>query len=176
MGHSSGEIAASCAAGLIGFNESIVVAYLCGKVVKDIDTAGAMMAVDLGSDAVQPYFAGHSGQVVVACDNSPSLITLGGDANALEVVKQKLDADSVFARIVKIGGKAYHPHHMKPASAHYRSLIRQARQHVTKGVFKHTAAVMVSSVTNTVLDNSIPVGEHYWCANLVSPVKFNQIV
>ena len=176
VGHSSGEIAAAYAAGLIGFNESIIAAYFRGKVVKEIKTNGAMMAVALGADAVQPYLSGYERQVVVACHNSPSLVTLSGDADALDAVKKQLDADKIFARVVKTGGKAYHSFHMKPAAVTYHSLVQEARSHTSAGARKATNAIMVSSVTNTPLDSTRPLDADYWCANLISPVKFNQAV
>ncbi|ORY03478.1 hypothetical protein BCR34DRAFT_492333 [Clohesyomyces aquaticus] len=176
VGHSSGEIAAAYAAGLIGFNESIIAAYFRGKVVKDINTNGAMMAVGLGAEAVQPYLAGYERQVVVACHNSPALVTLSGDADALDEVKNRLDAEKVFARIVKTGGKAYHSFHMKPAASIYHELMQEARSQVVASERKATKAIMVSSVTNTLLDPTQPLDADYWCANLISPVKFNQAV
>ncbi|KAJ5307079.1 hypothetical protein N7508_006094 [Penicillium antarcticum] len=176
VGHSSGEIAAAYAAGLVGFNEAIIAAYFRGKTVKDIDTDGAMMAVGLGAEAVQPYLSGYEGQVVVACHNSPALVTLSGDAAAIGAVKGKLDADSVFARVVKTGGKAYHSFHVKPASAVYHKLMHEAASEVEAGSRKSTRAVMVSSVTNTPLDPTQPLNADYWCANLMSPVKLNQAV
>lgn len=134
------------------------------------------MAVGLGAEAVQPYLYGYEGKVVVACDNSPALVTLSGDASALDAIKPKLDADKVFARIVKTGGKAYHSHHMKPSAVHYEAFIQESRLHVPMGVPKTTNAIMVSSVTNTLLDPTKPLDEHYWSANLVSPVLFNQAI
>lgn len=176
VGHSSGEIGAAYAAGLVGFNESIIAAYFRGKVVKDISTNGAMMAVGLGAEGVQPYLSGYERQVVVACHNSPALVTLSGDADAIDVVKQRLDKEAIFARVVKTGGKAYHSFHMKPAAATYHSLIQEAKSQITSSVRKATKALMVSSVTNTVLDPEKPLDADYWCANLISPVKFNQAV
>ncbi|KAL2802399.1 KR domain-containing protein [Aspergillus granulosus] len=176
VGHSSGEIAASYAAGLTGFNEAIIAAYFRGKVVKNINTNGSMMAVGLGADAVQPYLTGYEHQVVIACHNSPELVTLSGDADAINAVKERLDAQSIFARVVKTGGKAYHSFHMKPAASTYHSLMQEAKAHISSTVRKATKAVMVSSVTNTLLDPTRPLDADYWCSNLISPVKFNQAV
>ncbi len=174
--HSSGEIGAAYAAGLVTFNQAIIAAYFRGKVVSCINSNGAMLAVGLGAEAVQPYLASFEGRVVVACHNSPSLVTLSGDADALDAVKQKLDKDSIFARPVKTGGKAYHSFHMKPAAAIYHDLMHEASSHMIHYPRKETGAVMVSSVTNMLLDPANPLDASYWCANLVSPVKFNQAV
>jgi acyl transferase domain-containing protein len=96
-GHSSGEIAAAYAAGLLSASEAIVLAYYRGKVVKDINTDGAMLAVGLGAEAVEPHLERTIGEVIVACHNSPDSVTLSGDANTLETLQADLTAESVFA-------------------------------------------------------------------------------
>ncbi|KAI1080407.1 putative polyketide synthase [Whalleya microplaca] len=176
VGHSSGEIAAAYAAGLISAREAITVAYYRGKVVRDVNTGGGMMAVGLGAKAVEPYLSDVTGKVMVACHNSPSGVTLSGDADALEVVKAKLDAENIFARTVKTNGKAYHSHHMAPVAAEYERLVCAAKM---QSPFERPTAStvrMVSSVTNSVIPEMTVLDEAYWSANLRSPVLFNQAV
>lgn len=176
VGHSSGEMAAAYAAGLLSAKQAIVAAYYRGKVVRDVNTGGAMMAVGLGAEAAVPYLAGVEDKVVVACHNSPSGVTLSGDADALETVKAKLDAESIFARLVKTNGKAYHSHHMAPVAESYEKLVRAASTHIAFDLPLATQARMVSSVTNAVLPAGTILDEAYWSANLRSPVLFNQAV
>ncbi|KAI0452683.1 polyketide synthase dehydratase-domain-containing protein [Xylaria acuta] len=116
VGHSSGEIAAAYAAGLVSASEAITLAYYRGKVTRDIETNGAMLAVGLGSDAIEPYLGRVHGKVAVACHNSPSSITLSSDADSLELVKAEFNANDIFARTVRTNGKAYHSHHMNLVS------------------------------------------------------------
>lgn len=175
-GHSSGEIGAAYAAGLVTATEAIAAAYYRGKVVRDVNTNGAMMAVGLGAEAVAPYLSDVEGKVVIACHNSPLGVTLSGDADALETVKAKLDAESIFARPVKTGGKAYHSHHMRPVAATYEQLFSNGRKHLPPDSPLLTSAKMVSSVTNTVIPEDAIVDEKYWSANLRSPVLFNQAI
>lgn len=184
VGHSSGEIAAAYAAGLISSEEAITAAYYRGQAVRHVETAGAMMAVGLGAEDVQKYLQGDAkGRVVVACHNSPSGVTVSGDADALDAVKAKLDEDRVFARIVKTNGKAYHSHHMAPVADRYELLLRNAKAERWEDevdrrgpVPLEATAKMVSSVTNTILDQTTPLGEGYWSSNLRNPVLFNQAV
>ena len=176
VGHSSGEIAASYAAGHISAPEAIIVAYYRGKVVSEINTNGAMLAVGLGAEAVEAYLHGMQDKVIIACHNSPAGVTLSGDADAIEVVKERLEADQVFARAVKTGGKAYHSHHMAPVAVRYEALIRKAKQYQPFDPPGFTKAQMVSSVTNSVILEDAIIDETYWSANLRSPVLFNQAV
>ncbi|CAJ2514345.1 Uu.00g024640.m01.CDS01 [Anthostomella pinea] len=67
VGHNSGEIAAAYAAFLVSAKEAIIVAYYRNKVVKDINTGGAIMAIGLGAEAVEPYLSDVAGKVVIYC-------------------------------------------------------------------------------------------------------------
>ncbi|KAM7189490.1 hypothetical protein V8F20_010118 [Naviculisporaceae sp. PSN 640] len=181
VGHSSGEIAAAYAAGFISAAEAIVLAFYRGKVAREICTNGAMLAVGLGAHEVGPYLdvAKADGRVVIACHNSPSSVTLSGDAPALEPIRQALIANDVFTRLLKTDGKAYHSHHMAPAAAKYDLWVRSAK---AKLGLKHDdhfpswRANMVSSVTNTILSDDHVLDETYWSRNLLSPVLFNEAV
>lgn len=175
VGHSSGEIAASYAAGLISADNAMIAAYYRGQVAKDVNTNGAMLAVGLGADAVQQYLTNFQDKITIACHNSPSLVTLSGDEDALKTVQVKLNATGIFNRAVKTNGKAYHSHHMNPAAEQYKALVREARtQRDTQSSPLATTAKMVSSVTGAVLPEAIVLNEDYWSTNLRSPVLFNQ--
>jgi acyl transferase domain-containing protein len=176
VGHSSGEIAASYAAGYISASEAIIFAYYRGLVVRDVSGDGAMLAVGLGADAVEPYLktTGIKGKVVVACHNSPAGVTLSGDAPAVAELQKKLTDERIFARPVKTGGKAYHSQHMEPASAKYERLIRRAKTTLMQlDIPLRTDAKMVSSVTDSVLGKDTVLDEVYFSANLKQPVLFN---
>jgi len=152
VGHSSGEIAAAYAAGLISADDTIATAYYRGRVTKDITTNGAMLAVGLGAETVTHCTAHHGGKIVVACHNSPSSVTLSGDADVIEQVRVELEAAKIFARTVKTNGKAYHSHHMASVAEKYEKLIRAAKERWTFGELRRpSSAKMVSSVTNEVL-------------------------
>ena len=186
VGHSSGEIAAAYAAGLISAEDAITAAYYRGQAVSDVKTNGAMLAVGLGAEAIERYLEDSDARnrVVVACHNSPSGVTLSGDADALDAVKTKLDADGVFARTVKTNGKAYHSHHMGPAAETYEALLGAAKAQrwedgsdVDDETYFEPGAKFVSSVTNSVLDpKATHVDAAYWSSNLRNPVLFNQAV
>lgn len=176
VGHSSGEIGAAFAAGIVSATEAIIVAYYRGLVVRDVNTNGAMMAVGLGAEDVEPYLKGTNGKVVIACHNSSMSVTLSGDANALKTVQVKLDAEKIFARPVKTGGKAYHSSHMQAVAESYKAHIQAAKAAAPFERSSPSKARMVSSVTNSVLDPSHSVNEEYWCQNLTSPVLFNQAI
>ncbi|KAH9209743.1 putative polyketide synthase [Leptodontidium sp. 2 PMI_412] len=175
VGHSSGEMAAAYAAGLISAREAITLAYYRGVVTSRVESQGAMMAVGLGAEAVKPYIGkDFAEKVVVACHNSPTSATVSGDADAIETLKIKLDAEGVFARILKTNGKAYHSHHMAAVSSDYERLVSDAKVYTPFDLPTANKAKMVSSVTTRVIPKMSALDEKYWSKNLRSPVLFNE--
>jgi len=83
VGHSSGEVAAAYACGSISATEAILVAYYRGKVCRDLGLTnpGVMAAIGLGRQAVEKYLLPGT---LIGCENSPSSVTLTGDADAIQ--------------------------------------------------------------------------------------------
>lgn len=177
VGHSSGEIAAAYASRHVSASHAIILAYLRGKVVKDIVTDGAMLAVGLGAEDVAPHLDQYAGRVIVACHNSPAGVTLSGDAPAIEELQVKLTEQKIFARTVRTSGKAYHSPHMEPAAERYEQLFQAAKKQLLPfDLPLNTNTRMVSSVTNTIIGKDEVIDEVYFSKNLRSPVLFNQAV
>ncbi|RYO87181.1 hypothetical protein DL766_003981 [Monosporascus sp. MC13-8B] len=171
IGHSSGEIAAAYAAGALGRDSALLIAYHRGlfsaKAKRMADTPGAMMAVNLDeSEALRYAKRSTSGTAVVACVNSPSSQTLSGDESAIDEIKSMLDKEGVFARKLRVD-TAYHSHHMQRVANNYQEAISGIESgQVCDGV------VFYSSVTGAVKTTGF--GADYWTSNLVSQVKFSQ--
>lgn len=106
MGHSSGEIAAAYAAGAISFEAAIIAAYYRGFVTTQQTLEGAMAAVGLGREDASKFLIDG---VVVACENSPSSVTISGDKEKVVDVISKVKSESpdTLARLLKVD-MAYH--------------------------------------------------------------------
>lgn len=106
MGHSSGEIAAAYAAGALSMREALIVAFYRGHVCSRLQKRGAMAAVGMGAEDVQPYLVPGVG---IACENSVSSVTLSGDIQSLEGCLDAIrrDKDHVLVRRLQVA-VAYH--------------------------------------------------------------------
>ena len=106
LGHSSGEIAAAYAAGVLSLQAAIIIAYYRGFITKGQTTKGGMAAVGLGADEVTQFL---SEGVIMACENSSSSTTISGDLDALDAVVKcfKKELPDVFVRKLKVN-MAYH--------------------------------------------------------------------
>ncbi|VUC25932.1 unnamed protein product [Clonostachys rosea] len=168
VGHSSGEIAASYAAGALTMDEAIVCSYLRGLVTKQQQRRGGMAAIGLGRDAVQQYLVDG---VVVACENSPASVTLSGDEDKIDSVIEAIKnaEEGVLARRLKVE-MAYHSSHMQEIGDAYEQMLLPSLS------AKSCLLPLYSTVTGRLMDSDSTPDAKYWRSNLESPVLFNTAV
>ncbi|KAF1961727.1 hypothetical protein CC80DRAFT_531559 [Byssothecium circinans] len=173
VGHSSGEIAAAYAAGRLSRSEAVVLAYCRAKAITFNPQNGAMLAVGLSLEEAHIALQGLESQIKVAAVNSPSSVTLSGDAHAVTELHQKLQAEGTFARLLQTDGNAYHSHHMLPIGERYQELLKTYLAEVQSDPERPPAGSWVSSVT----PREEPIATAlYWRKNLESAVLFSPAV
>ena len=181
VGHSSGEIAATYAAGIISSGDAIRIAYYRGCYAHLAQGAdgrpGAMMAVGLTFDSAMAFCAEapFSGRMSVAASNSPSIVTLSGDIEAVHEAKRIFDVEKTFARLLNVD-TAYHSHHMLACSVPYLESLKACSIKISP---PRSDCIWVSSVRGDVelLEGDLhTLKDHYWVENMVQPVLFSQAV
>lgn len=176
VGHSSGEIAAAFVAKAISKADAIKTAYFRGlfsqKVPERMNgVSGSMLAAGLSQQEAAAYLGQlSSGKAVVACINSPSSLTISGDAAAINELERVLTQDKKFARKL-IVQTAYHSHHMHTISDDYLIALGGVRTQEAP----RDAPRMFSSVTGQLIDAK-DLNALYWVQNMVSPVLFSDAV
>ncbi|KAJ5735701.1 uncharacterized protein N7483_000826 [Penicillium malachiteum] len=106
LGHSSGEIAAAYTVGALTQQTALAVSYHRGLLTAKMRDAmghdGAMMAVGMGPECIQPYLnMVTEGQLDIACSNSPSNVTISGNRisiNQLHEILQGLSPPYLFSQ------------------------------------------------------------------------------
>ncbi|KAK2052272.1 ketoacyl-synt-domain-containing protein, partial [Colletotrichum caudatum] len=173
-GHSSGEIASAYAAGIISLEDAMTSAYhrgVCSDKVAAMagnGTAkkGSMMATSLSVNQAEDMISRlESGYATVACHNSPSNVTIAGDADAIVELKEILDREAVFARVLIVEA-AYHSRHMEAVRDDYLDSLRGLR--TKKG---SSNIVFYSSVTGKIAE-AAQLGPQYWVDNMMGRVEF----
>ncbi|EZF68845.1 hypothetical protein H105_08627 [Trichophyton soudanense CBS 452.61] len=172
VGHSSGELAATYAAGILSFSNAMVAAYYrglyMGNAAASSDSVpGAMMAVGLTESEVTNELKPYAGRIAVAAMNSPTSFTVSGDEDAVVELQAKLSERKVFARRLQVG-QAFHSHHMLPLAPGYE----RALKHHPGFAPQPPTARMFSSVTARVADYQT-MGPAYYAANMTGQVKFS---
>jgi acyl transferase domain-containing protein/acyl carrier protein/short-subunit dehydrogenase len=116
VGHSVGEIAAACVAGVFSLEEGARIIALRARFMDGCARGeGTMLAVGLGEDEARALIARHDRTVTIAAYNGPRSLTLAGPQLSLEAILAELEPQGVFARLVRVDHPFHHPL-MQPAS------------------------------------------------------------
>ncbi|OCL05917.1 reducing type I polyketide synthase [Glonium stellatum] len=170
--HSSGEVAAAYAAGAVDFQEAMAIVYARGAYLaalqENVYHRGGMIAVGLGREDAEVLISEiSSGDVVVACVNSPSSVTVSGDILGIKELEMKLVAKKIFSRILKVP-IAYHSHHMAPLKGDY---LRTLRKNLTQGG-DFGDIIYTSPVTGGRIHDAAEITPEHWVRNMLQPVLF----
>ncbi|XP_044717051.1 AMP-binding enzyme domain-containing protein [Hirsutella rhossiliensis] len=185
VGHSSGEIGAAYAAGLLDRRDAMAIAYYRGHVAHLAQgpggKPGGMMAAALTFREAKSLCSGprFGGRLSVAAGNAPSSVTLSGDLDAIEEIKGLLDARKVQARQLRVD-TAYHSHHMFSCAEAYLEHLKRLNVAVQTPP-KDGACVWFSSVRRNTNMTAQPIHQQglegqYWVDNMVQPVLFSEAV
>ena len=116
VGHSVGEIAAACVAGIFSLEEAAQIVALRARFMESCGRGeGTMLAVGLPEDEALALIARHDRTVTISAVNGPRSITLSGPRTSLEAMAAELEAQGAFARLVRVDHPFHHPL-MRPAS------------------------------------------------------------
>ena len=187
VGHSSGEICAAYAAGVLSLRDAMAVSYYRGIVLgcrSAQKSKGSMCAVGLHEDDAKALIMNFADRVQVAAVNSPSSCTLSGDADAIKKIMQELNKEKRFCRELKVDQGmselcptsvsalilllAYHSHHMFPLGPKYDDRLVQAKVTPLQG---NSKCIMYSSVYGRRM-NALENTPAYWKRNMTSTVNF----
>ncbi|KAF5878019.1 putative polyketide synthase protein [Botrytis fragariae] len=177
VGHSSGEIAAAAAAGLISSEDAIKIAYYRGQAAKYSNPGNSvgMLAVGIGATEIQKYLESLE-NVQIACYNSPNSVTLSGETAELNKAKELLEQDHVFSRSLLVN-LAYHSSFMTDLAERYVEMLagsgieREDPEGLSLKDNKVAPVKFYSSVTGSLHTGSLD--SDYWKMNMISPVRFD---
>ena len=113
VGHSVGEVAAAYVAGIYTLEDAVKVIVHRSRLQETTGGTGRMVAVGISPAEAREYIGDQGARVQVAVINSPSMVTIAGDTDALEPIVEKIEADKKFLRWLRID-YAFHTHQMEP--------------------------------------------------------------
>ncbi|TGJ87977.1 hypothetical protein E0Z10_g714 [Xylaria hypoxylon] len=165
IGLSSGEIAAAFTAGLIDQKQAILIAYLRGCAVEQVEQEGSMMAVALNVETAQRIIreAHLDKQVCVACVNSPESVTLSGSTEGIRFLETRMREMKKPCSVIRSNGRAYHSHMMRDVGATYENMLRSVFvENSPKTPQRYPVATMCSTVGSVGTELCSPNGSIDW--------------
>ncbi|MDT0378445.1 type I polyketide synthase [Streptomyces sp. DSM 42041] len=163
IGHSQGEVTAATIAGLLSYEDGARIIARRSALATRAAGRGRMLAVDLGLEDARKALDGFEDVVSLAVNNGPSSCVLSGDGDAVLMLRELLEADGTFCRLVNVD-YASHCHHMDELTDELIEELRPLAPRSSGTAMMST--VRVREMAGEELDAA------YWAANLRQPVLF----
>jgi phthiocerol/phenolphthiocerol synthesis type-I polyketide synthase E len=162
IGHSLGEYAAACLAGVFSLEDALALVGLRGRLFERVPPGG-MLSVPLPESELAPLLGQ---QLSVAAVNGPALCAVSGPNAALEAFQHTLAERGVQAQRIHIDIAA-HSAMIDPILGEFGAFLRRLE-------LKAPSVPFVSNVTGTWIQEREARDPDYWVAQLRGTVRFEQ--
>ncbi|MFC4031641.1 acyltransferase domain-containing protein [Streptomyces polygonati] len=160
LGHSVGELAAACLAGVFGPDEGGALMAARSKAL-GTDGAGGMLAVSAPADAMAPY---ATGEVAVAAVNGPRQTVLAGPDGPLDWTQLRLtEGGFTFMRLRS--SHAFHSPVLRPAADRFAAVLGRVG-------LRPPQAELYSSRTARPVRADEAVRPEFWAGQLALTVRY----
>jgi acyl transferase domain-containing protein len=162
VGHSVGELAAACLAGVLSLDDAARLVALRGRLMGSLPPGGAMVAVDLTVAQAEALVADEPACAIAAV-NGPHSVVISGDADAVGRAATAAHAQGAKAVNLKVS-HAFHSPLMEPIVAEFRRELSG----LTPGPAEFP---LFSTVLGRPVDGH-EMDADYWTSQICSPVRF----
>ena len=166
-GHSQGEIAAACVAGILSLEDAARVVALRSRALMVLAGRGGMISVAEPAARVRERIGRWGDRLAVAAVNGPAATVVSGEPAALEELAAACQAGAVRATVLPVD------------YASHSAQVEQIREQILAGLAGITPGParvpMISAMTGQPLDGP-QAGAGYWYDSLRAPVDFGRAV
>ncbi|MGH8693242.1 MAG: beta-ketoacyl synthase N-terminal-like domain-containing protein, partial [Burkholderiales bacterium] len=169
MGHSAGEYAAACVAGVFSLEDGLKLMVARGRLMQNVAQAGEMAAVAASEAYVatllQELAPTYKDLVTIAAINGPESVVISGVREALEAICETLRRQAIKYERLAVPVAAHSPL-MRPVLNEFGPITRQVR-------YATPTITLISNVTGEIATSEVATAE-YWSRHLLQPVRFAQ--
>ncbi|HEY0017040.1 MAG TPA: beta-ketoacyl synthase N-terminal-like domain-containing protein [Longimicrobium sp.] len=162
IGHSLGEYAAACIAGIFSLEDALSLVAERARMIGALP-GGAMLAVPLSAERAAAFLVEGT---AIATVNAPELCVVAGPADAVDAVRRRL-ADAGHVARPLAATHAFHSPMMDPVVGPVETLVRRMRLNAPK-------VPMVSNVTGTWITADEATDARYWARHTRETVRFDR--
>ena len=163
VGHSIGELAGACVAGVMTMKEGARLVAARGRLMQGLPAGGEMMTVGAGEREVEEELEGYQGKVVIAAVNAEDAVVIAGEKEEVREVGERLEKKGIRVKRLEVS-HAFHSARMEPMMEEYR---REAE----KIEYGKKKIPMVSTVSGREAGEEVETAE-YWVRQVREAVRF----
>lgn len=154
VGHSVGEVAAAYVAGVLDLPAAIRVIYHRGRCMEHAPERGKMIAAALTREETEARIAKYQGRVSLAAVNGPKMVSIAGDADAVDEIFYELEQLQMFVRQVPVN-YAFHSVHMDPVQTELAAALQGLQPQAAK-------LPLYSTVTGQHAEGALFHADYWW--------------
>ncbi|MEB4209609.1 type I polyketide synthase [Mycobacterium sp. 94-17] len=166
LGHSVGQYAAACVAGVFSLEDGARLIAERGRLFGSLPEGGRMVAVFAGPKQVEEI-AGEFPRVSVAAYNGPNTV-LSGPGEDLEKIVPRFEEEAIRCTWLDTS-HAFHSELLEPVLDEFESCAAQVQ-------FATPSLSLVCNRTGAVLTPQTPLDAQYWRRHARQPVQFAESV
>ncbi|MEO1524138.1 MAG: amino acid adenylation domain-containing protein [Planctomycetota bacterium] len=164
IGHSIGEFAAACTAGVFKLADGLKMIAERGRVMQALP-GGSMMSVRLPGAEVEPLLFGD---LAIGSYNGPSLCVVAGPDDQVARLSEQLESRDIVFRLLHTS-HAFHSPMMDSIVEPFAEFISQFELHAP-------TIPILSTVTGTWMTDEQATDPQYWARHLRAPVRFSDAI
>lgn len=126
LGHSVGEYAAACAAGVFSLEDGIKLIAHRGRLMQGLPGHGEMAVIMTSEEIVKSAIAGLERELSIAAVNGPRNVVIAGDSKALHQVLHKFEGYGMKFKLLKVS-HAFHSPQMDPMLEEFDKIASQIK-------------------------------------------------
>ena len=161
IGHSIGEYAAACLAGVFSLEDAVKLVAARGRLIGALPAGGGMLAVHLDEAEVLKLLPPD---LSIAAINAPSLVVVSGPEASIVALETALEPKGVSTRRLHTS-HAFHSALMDPCLDAFREVVRGV-------TLNPPERELISCATGTWLTDAQATDPEYWVSHVRNAVRF----
>jgi len=162
IGHSIGEYAAACLAGVFSVNDALKLVANRGRLMQSMPR-GNMLSIPLAKEEVVGFL---DDSVSIAGENSPASCVVSGTAEAIDKLAARLLQSNIKSNVLHTS-HAFHSHMMDPILGAYEEIVRGIE-------LRQPEIPFISNVTGEWITPEQATDPLYWVSQLREAVLFSK--
>lgn len=164
LGHSAGEYAAACTAGIMKWDEGLELITERGRILKSISGKGSMIIVFRSEQELRDIISFNKLNVDVAVINGAKNIVLSGEVKEIDNLCDILTASGIEYRMLS-DSNGFHSYLVD-------SVIDEFEKYTSKFELNRPIIDYISSIDGEIFNIEEKPDPKYWCKHMRSTVKF----
>ncbi|MDD5286330.1 MAG: SDR family NAD(P)-dependent oxidoreductase [Desulfuromonadaceae bacterium] len=167
-GHSIGEFAAACAAGVMPLGDAVQLVARRAALMDSIPAGGLMASLPATEEEIAPLVADMTDRVAIAAINTPRSVVISGQSDAVREIVAIMEQQGRQAKYLQVS----HPFH----SPLMDPILNQFEQAAGSVATAPASIPLMSGLTGSIAGSGDFRTPSYWRRQLREPVRFGALL